>query len=397
MLLKDVKGSLRNAHDRAALPERVVVSLEPNQPSRGSVLLCWANKGFLVKPGQPMPNGHTSYWESVEIANAFLDLGYDVDVIHENNSRFVPAKPYSFFIGNRTNFDRIVASLGEDCLKILHIDAAHWLFNNTAEHLRLQALQRRRGVALSAQRFMRPNRAIEHADCATVLGNEFTISTYQFADKLLHRLPISAPAVYPWPEGKDFDRSCTRFLWIGSGGMVHKGLDLVLEAFADLPDCHLTVCGPIDGEKDFESVYHSLLYATPNIRTVGWVDIAGPTFLEITRNCVGVVYPSCSEGGGGSVISCMHAGLIPIVSREASVDVDRSFGLVLKDCSIEEIRTSVREVSNLSSDVLEAMSRRAWDFARAHHTKETFSQQCRTLIAEIVNRPSHWRDRQLRR
>ena len=34
--------------------------------------------------------------------------------------------------------------------------------------------------------------------------------------------------------------------------MVHKGLDLVLEAFAGMPEYHLTVCGPVAKEKDFE-------------------------------------------------------------------------------------------------------------------------------------------------
>jgi hypothetical protein len=48
--------------------------------------------------------------------------------------------------------------------------------------------------------------------------------------------------------------------------MVHKGLDLVLEAFADMPEYHLTVCGPIQKEQDFERAYYRELYQVPNIR-----------------------------------------------------------------------------------------------------------------------------------
>ena len=125
--------------------------------------------------------------------------------------------------------------------------------------------------------------AIEHADCAAVLGNEFTISTYTYANKPIYRVPISAPFLYPWPEGKDFEACRRHFLWFGSHGFVHKGLDLVLDAFAEMPDYHLTVCGPIreEIEKDFEKAFYKELYQTSNIRTLGWVDIGRPEFTKL--------------------------------------------------------------------------------------------------------------------
>src|SRR5262249_2097113 len=155
------------------------ISVKPKKPSRGRVLLCYVNKGFFVKPGQPVLNYHTqewgslnyhtNNWESLQIAKTFLDLGYQVDVIGENNDCFVPVRHYSFFVGNRINFDRIADSLNKDCVKILHIDTAHWLFHNTSEHQRLMALQQRRGFTLPTRRSMKPNLAIEHADYATIL------------------------------------------------------------------------------------------------------------------------------------------------------------------------------------------------------------------------------------
>ena len=75
---------------------------------------------------------------------------------------------------------------------------------------------------------------------------------------------------YPWPEAKDFEACRTRFLWLGSRGMVFKGLDLVLDAFVQMPEYHLTVCGPVAKEKDFEQVYYQELYHTSNIHTYGW-------------------------------------------------------------------------------------------------------------------------------
>ena len=46
------------------------------------------------------------------------------------------------------------------------------------------------------------------------------------------------------------------FLFIASGGQVHKGLDLVLEAFARRPHLELFVCSLFAEEGDFCSTYN---------------------------------------------------------------------------------------------------------------------------------------------
>jgi glycosyltransferase involved in cell wall biosynthesis len=170
-------------------------------------------------------------------------------------------------------------------------------------------------------------------------------------------------------------------------------LDLVLAAFAEMPDYYLTVCGPLYPacgppeknfrEKDFEKAFYKELYETSNIRTIGWVDIASLYFLKITNQCLGLVYPSCAEGQSGAVITCLHAGLIPIISYESGVDV-HNFGLILKDCSIEEIQKTIRTVSNFPAHELKAMAIKAWQYARAHHTRERFTEEYRKVIETIL-------------
>ena len=387
ILLADLKDFIVNAPREMMKYERRIYCCEPEKPSIGRVLLCYVNHPFFRKPGQPMPNDHTNRWESWQIAKTFLDLGYSVDVINENNDRFVPAKPYSIFVGNRTNFDRIAPLLSPDCIKILHIDTSHWLFHNLAECRRLEALKERRGVVLRALRNMVPNLAIEHADYGVVLGNEATISTYSYAKKPLFALPISSPLTYPWPDNKDFAGVRKTFLWFGSNGFVHKGLDLVLEAFTELPEYRLLVCGPlgIKSEKEFVSSYHKALYATENIEAIGWVDVTSPKFLEIARSCIGLVFPSCSEGLNGGVITCMHAGLIPVVSYESGVDVDDSHGVLLRESSVQEIKTAVKNLSLRDPQELAAMAKRNWELARAKFTRETFAATYSSIVSDILH------------
>ncbi len=388
-VIRHLEGTVREFDH----PWRQVASLQPKGPSKGNVLLSYNIEPFLLPPGQPITHFHTNRWRSWQIAQTFMNLGYSVDVISNNNRTFVPEKDYSVLIDARWSLQRLAPVLNKDCIKIKLIDLCHVLYNNAAEARRLLELQQRKGVTLLPRRFEYPNLAIEHADWALVLGNEFTMSTFRYANKPMSRLPASPPVVYPWPEGKDFDACRRHYVWFGSVGFVRKGLDLVLDAFAEMPDCHLTVCGPINRqdadkirqphEEDFEKAYYRELYDTPNIRTIGWVDVSSPRFLEIMNSSIGIIFPSSAEGQVGSVVACLHAALIPIISYECGVDV-HDFGLLLKDCSIREIQTTIRTLSSLPAQELRDMALRSWEYARIHHTRERFAEEFRKAIESIV-------------
>ncbi len=366
------------------LERRRMVSLQPNKPAIGNVLLSYVVNPFTLKPGEAVPTSHTQHWECLQMAKTFLDFGYNVDVIWFYNDVFIPKKDYDFFVETRWNLQRCISFLNKDCVKIFHSDTAHILFHNAAEANRLLELQQRRGITLSPKRFEQPNQAIEYADCATVLGNEFTMNTFKYAKKPLYRVPISAPTLYPFPKDKDFAGCRKNFLWFGSAGFVHKGLDLLLDAFSQMPDYHLTICGPINKEKDFETAFYKELYQTPNIHTVGWIDVTSQKFLDIVNSCLAIVYPSCSEGGGGCVINCMHTGLIPIVSYESSVDVSDDYGVILKESSVEEIKQSIDNISELDSSQLEEMAKNSWKFVRENHTRENFTKVYKQTIEKII-------------
>jgi len=374
------KLGLSSGFSSEELKNRQVVSIAANvQPAKGRVLLSYVLDPF-VDPSN-ISNAHTHFWESFTIGQSFVARGYDLDVIHFENHSFMPAHDYDFFISARTNFDSIHPRLNSNCVTIVHLDTAHWLYNNAAAYKRLQELWVRRGVALVNAKELGANWALENADMGTVLGNTFTLDTYGYANKPLFRIPISAPLTYDWDDTKNIDSCRNRYLWFGSSGFVHKGLDLALEAFAGMPDKELVVCGPMEQEHRFCQAYRKELYDTPNVETIGWVDVAGEEFMQIARRCIGMVYPTCSEGGGGSVITCMHAGVIPIVTEQASVDVDGS-GVVLDQASIASIQRAVNSLSGMSEQSLHVLRRGAWEQARSQHTREHFAENFQQFVDE---------------
>jgi glycosyltransferase involved in cell wall biosynthesis len=362
-----------------------MVSLEPHNGFNGNILLAYIIEPFLLKPGETVSTKHTHDWESLLIGKTFQKLGYAVDVIDYRNHQFTPKKDYSFFVSPRSFFTEIGQKLNSDCIKIVHLETSHFLFNNTAAYKRSLDLQQRRGITLTSFKWVGPNFAIEHADYATIKGNQFTVGTYAYANKPFFQTNNPAVVSLAWPENKRFDACRKNFLWLGSKGLVHKGLDLVLEAFAEMPDHHVTICGPIAQDKAFEKAYFKELYETSNIYTHGWIDVGSNDFITLANNCIGLIYPSCAEGQAGSVINCLQAGLIPVLSYESGVDVD-DFGIILKNSTIRDIKDTVIKISAYPEEKLKYMAKKAWEYANRNHTKERFQEDYEQIIQTIIRK-----------
>jgi glycosyltransferase involved in cell wall biosynthesis len=361
--------------------KRLVELPATRHPARGTVLLAFVLEPFLLPEGERLPSGHTHFAEVVLLAKVFKDLGYAVDVVDYHDTSFVPRKRYDILVSSRVCLERYARLLGPQCLKIFNVTVSHWLCNNAAATTRCLDLQRRRGVSLGSYKLDDENWAIEHADFVIFrTGNDFVVDSYAYAGKPFARVPLCTHTVYPSPEGKDFDAARHTFLWLGSHGFVHKGLDLVLEAFAGMPEFKLLVCGPIKDEPQFEAAFDRELYHTPNIETVGWVDIAGEKFREIAARCVGLVYPSCAEGAAGNVLTCMQAGLIPVISYQSCVDMSTGNGVQIRSLDVAAVQEAVRAVAAMPAGELETLAMRAWRFARDHHTHERFSEEYRKAV-----------------
>jgi glycosyltransferase involved in cell wall biosynthesis len=360
-----------------------VLTLHPAGPARGSVVLSYHRDPWLY-PQTRTEHYHTNRWECGLLGDTFVEAGYRLEVVEFDNPYYRPPVDCAYIIDPERNLERFAKIVPASCVKIQHASTTHWLHWNQAELRRLDGIRQRRGVVLIPRRQIPFNLTTETADRIIYVGNAYTAETFAFARKPMQRIPISTVVQADWPDQKNFDQVRRNFIWFGSVGLAHKGLDLALEAFARMPGFNLTVVGAIDLDADFKQLYHRELYELPNIRTAGWVSATSPEFLSLLHNMTGVVYPSCSEGGAGSVICCMHGGLIPIVTREASVDV-QDFGFETRSAAIEDIMTEVRRVAGLPAAELAARARAAWEHVRAVHTREHFRRVWRQYARDELH------------
>lgn len=335
-----------------------------------STICFWGNSSELMK-------SHTNRYESYTIAKVFQERGYDVDVIDFENNNFIPKKKYKFFLDVGTNIERLEKYLNKDCVKIFHATTSYFEFNNKRELERFANLRERRKVHLKPDRLLPESRSENLSDIILLLGNGQTKSTYEFLHKEIYTIPLSSLLTFPFNENKDIDLARKNVVWISGAGLVHKGLDILLEAFAKIPDYKLHLVGKTN-DKDFLEIYKNEI-SLPNIINHGFLDLSGESFNKILGQSLFVVSASCSEGQSGSVIMGMHGGLIPIITKETGIDVF-DFGLNFKDDTIDTVINTFTDLKNYSNQTLRTMSRKSHSYVNQNHTREKFRNEFENFV-----------------
>lgn len=369
-------------------------SHEGRTDHKGSVLLSYLTGPFTRLSWQRFTDPHTNYWECSEIARLFAVRGYDVDVIDASNTHFLPRKRYDVVVDVRQNLERMHRLLPASCKKVMHITSSESGFQNAAEAKRLDDLKRRRGVSLSPQRVETGAENPAYADYLEGFGNQTVHATFARFKKPIYHIPISVAQTFEFPTktAKDFAEVRKHFLFFSGGGAILKGLDLVVEAFAATPNLHLHIVGPAAYEKEFRAAYPNELalpniscYPRPKIDKTGNMVLGDTTFMAIANTCATLIYPSASEGTSGAVIQAMHAGVIPIITKQTGLSEDAP-AIILEEPNVESIRAQAQKIAQTAPEELERMARQAWTYAREHHTKEHFSFAYGQFIDDILHK-----------
>jgi glycosyltransferase involved in cell wall biosynthesis len=373
---------------RAIWPKRVVGFYHGSAPPRGRALLSYIPGPLLWAPDDPRFNGHSNLWESAEIARILNRLGYVVDAISHTDQKFSSRHAYDLIFDITRN---IVKYSCNHTKKILHSTGSYTGYSNQAEHRRLQALKGRRGVMLRPRRSVSLkeiaafDESARAADIITLGGNQVTKVTFPPSMQIkIKCLPVTGSPLQQVRNPSQKEIGERDFLWFGGAGAVHKGLDLVLEAFARMPERTLHVIGPYELESDFMKAYEPELKHCRNIISHGYLYPSDRRFREATRKVTAFVFPSCSEGTSTAAITCMQYGFIPIVSNNAGIDIPADMGIILSDCSIEEIMAAVKSMASKEDTQLQEMAVAAQNYAAQNYSRECFSLQVESVVRGMM-------------
>jgi len=254
-----------------------------------------------------------------------------------------------------------------------------------AENHRLRQLKRRRGIACRRRYRLIADKGPDIADAIFVIGDNWVRETYsrRTSARIFPICNTVVDGVVTTLDTKDFNKARKAFLWIASYAAIHRGLDVLLEVFADISDLELHICGGIEYEKDFFQFYRKQLLETRNIYFHEFVDVTSDVFTSITSQVGYVIYPSASDGMPGSVVNSMAAGLVPLLTREAGIDTG-GFGKIINECNNNVIRNTVLRASAVKPETLRKEAEQVAEFARRRYSIEAYCTQFKDSMEAVL-------------
>jgi len=171
------------------------------------------------------------------------------------------------------------------------------------------------------------------------------------------------------------------FLWLGSTGAIHKGLDILIDVFRQRDDIILHICGLNKYEKKLLSIPK-----TKNIIEYGYIDISSDIFLELMNYCSFIILPSCSEGFSTAITTGMLHGLIPIVMKDAGFNRLGSYAIFLENYTTEYVNEKLTEMANETPERLNELNIQVFQFARESFVISKFGADFKNIISEILSR-----------
>lgn len=217
----------------------------------------------------------------------------------------------------------------------------------------------------------------ELSDIGIAINGTSNIGFMKQRLKKVYQLDVNALYDECGPINKIHKNIKQKFLWFGSTGAIHKGLDILVDAFRYLPDFQLDVYGAsLEEIKDIK--------LPRNVKIRSKVNVYSDRFIEeVVKQHTFVVSLSCSEGMQSSIATCMMYGLIPIVSKETGYD-DNPFVKTINTLDIPLIIDELKRCVSVDDDELSNYESQVMEYAKKHYTIDSFTNRYFSIIDKIL-------------
>lgn len=340
------------------------------------VYISYISEVFYKRDNVDYMHSHQSRRETIVIVRVFNELGYNVFLSDSNNPKF-PNRNFKILFGIEPGFVQAYYKY-PTATKIYYATGAYSSHQNSMIINRTNDFSNKYNYKYPYSRLVKTYDNIDMADFILQIGSKYTIETYpeQYRDKIeiIHQSCVLDSVCIELD--KDYSNR-TDYIWLGGGGCILKGLDLVVDYFRDHLDLNIHIVGVV--ERDFIKAYCNTF--PPNVIFHGFMDVSSTEFKNIASVCNFLIYPSCTEGGvPGSVITCMYYGIIPIVSRWAAFDEIEEMGYLLANLDVESIQCVIDKMQNLSDEEVKRLSLKCSSFSQSTYNLKRFEKEFKQYI-----------------
>jgi len=344
---------------------------------------------YIVAPFRKESLAHTNGFEATTWAKILNKYGYQVDIIQYNAfPKKLDITQYDLLCGFGDAFEVFFHTPDAKAKTIMYATGMHICHQNNLTLKRVKDVYLKKGVWLgSSSRYIEKSWIFHSAftDATVVLGNEVCMDSYKKYIDNVHRLnaPFFNVLDYDYIIDHKADNCQNHFLWFGSSGVIHRGLDLLLDYFSGRNDIVLHICGNVKQEEAFSKAYHRELFHTKNIVYHGFVNIASDKFETILQQCGFVIYPSCSEGGSPSVLTCVgNGGLIPVITKETTVNTGHE--IWIDGFSTKSIEKAVDQALSIKKDNLKELMMKNAITVNKKNNIDVYRESLEKILSDII-------------
>ncbi|MCT7481727.1 glycosyltransferase [Aliarcobacter cryaerophilus] len=331
---------------------------------------------------------HSNYQESLVIAKIFDEMGYMVDIYNNNREYKINFDNYDVVFGEGMPMFQAIQQ-NTNALTIYYATGSHpWQCSQASLNRVVDYYKKNNFLALDSTRLQdyKWGLAASLSDAVIVIGNNNTKKT--FIDNGASHIYKINPTFHIKKEAKEIQKtqnSLKSMLYFASYGLLHKGLDLAVEAFRELPDWTLHVCGYTERENEFMQS----LNLPKNVIVHGFIDIESSLFQKLSENCGYVILPSSSEGIATAILTAMGRGaMIPVVTKECGINID-DFGILIEDLTVKSVKKAIEHCKMISYDELMINSKKAMEKAYDAYTllnyENTMKEHLNTILMGAKN------------
>lgn len=361
---------------------QIVCNINLKSKDQKKVLLCYLPQCF-----EPITNhlSHPNILHCLSMVNVLTSKGFAVDVCYSNDLyalKNLAIADYDFILG----FGKVFDSISQDETKALKILLVTENDPNVVKEKYKERIQyfKERHPSWPIKNFIVRDsfynaKKFYESEVAIVMNSSYNINN--FKNSFSRTYPINVNGLYNEKFSvvdKKEMLDTKKFLWFGSSGALHKGLDIIIDAFSYLPELVLSVYGANPKE------LRSIKKIPQNVHIMGKVSVFSDEFLKIANENAFVLSASCSEGMNSGIATCMLHGIVPIITKETGFDKNNTI-IELDDFKVESVVEVLKSASQLERFVIEENIENTYKYAHDNFTLEKFEQNFERIVDTILN------------